>query len=918
MVRITLQIRSITLRLAMIFYFRYAWHNIARGGRWTTLAIFCIAAGVATVVALRSLGLSIGDSLIDNVRVTNKGDISIRQGGGDPFGFGSQSRGNGLSDNALRQVSAWVEANNAQMTIFRTGNNTQIARVDAVTAGRPQFVSSFYIDPLTYPPSHDIRAIEPANVPLSDLLGAGNTVVISENLARQQGIAVGDSVRISGTDQPFTVSGIVAANNEASLNDFFAAFFGFAYFDIETMRAVLDDPLPPNNIAIALPDGTPPEVILSAGDELWEILNRTSGWVRIRTTPRLIENYREVAQILSDLIVVLGLGALLIGGVGIMNTMIVMVRRRTNDIAALKTFGLKGRQVGALFLAEALLLGLIGSGLGIVGGVLLSGVANQYGETFLNQALAWRIYPEALFYGAVLGLLFTVIFGVAPILTTLKVRPAIILRPNETHIPTLGVVQSLALILFVTVAIGLIVGQIVSPSYALVQDNLPLDAPSPYLLGILGVGGVFLFFGLLIALLWGVVWLVGKMPSLGSVDLRLALRNLSTHRLRTAITLLALSAGMFALSSITFVGQGARELLNLQLANQLGGNILVFPLPLATALFGERVEATIAEIAPDAYRTTISQYQATLVAVDGVELGAPSEGRGRFRDSAFDDDDFDTSGLARFVWENMQMITSDNPNLASADIVEGRALSPEDAGQRVLVGPADSAAQLGIRVGSRLTYQVDGLGRADFEVVGLTNSNANFNFGTVTVASGALDNATPEFRFFAYYVPPEQVNRALVELSAIPLIVPLDISFLDQLIARFIAQFTAIPTIVGLLSLLAAAVIMANTVALATLERRRQIGIFKAIGLKGGRVLGIMLIESTLIGLLSALLGLGLSSLIVSGLTSLGGLVIPLPTDARTTALALLLAALGIGWLATFLSARVAVTERVMNVLRYE
>ena len=121
-----------------------------------------------------------------------------------------------------------------------------------------------------------------------------------------------------------------------------------------------------------------------------------------------------------------------------------------------------------------------------------------------------------------------------------------------------------------------------------------------------------------------------------------------------------------------------------------------------------------------------------------------------------------------------------------------------------------------------------------------------------------------------------------------------------------------------MLSLFAAAVIMANTVALSTLERRRQIGILKAIGLKSGRVLQVMFIESSLVGLLSAVIGIGISALLISLLSSAGGITIPLPTDARTTALALLIAALLIGWTATFLSARVALNERVMNVLRYD
>jgi ABC-type antimicrobial peptide transport system permease subunit len=92
----------------------------------------------------------------------------------------------------------------------------------------------------------------------------------------------------------------------------------------------------------------------------------------------------------------------------------------------------------------------------------------------------------------------------------------------------------------------------------------------------------------------------------------------------------------------------------------------------------------------------------------------------------------------------------------------------------------------------------------------------------------------------------------------------------------------------------------------------------KALGLKSGRVLRIMLIESTIVGLLSAGLGLGLSSLIISIFSSYTGTTIPLPVESRGVAVALVVASVLIGWVSTFLSANVAVRERVMNVLRYE
>ena len=156
-------------------------------------------------------------------------------------------------------------------------------------------------------------------------------------------------------------------------------------------------------------------------------------------------------------------------------------------------------------------------------------------------------------------------------------------------------------------------------------------------------------------------------------------------------------------------------------------------------------------------------------------------------------------------------------------------------------------------------------------------------------------------------------------MTALPLVFAIDVTFIDGLLKRLIDQLAAIPTIVGILSLLAAAVIMANTVSLTMLERRHQIGVLKALGLKRGRVLRVVLLENTVIGLLGGVLGIGLSSLGVSILTTLGiGLTIPIPREATLITLLLIVASVVIAWVATLLSARVAIRETVAKILRYE
>lgn len=892
----------------LFFYLRYAARNLWRGGRWTVFAAFCVAAGVATVVALRSLGLAITDSLLTNLRQYNHGDVNLsmfrsfgpfnatlQRGADEPSVFRSWQ---------LSQLENWVTANDADMTAYALVSNIQITPFGQTEqAGRPQFASSLLIDPAAFTRMYEVTALEPAGVSLDQLLTTATDVVISQNLAEANGMKVGDAVRVSGTETPFTVRGIVATETEANIENVFAAFFGFAYFDIRNAASLgLNDS--PNTIGINLPVGTPPDAIEDAGFELSALVNPRE----IRTTPYLLRRNTELADMVGRFIVAMGLGAMLIGGVGIMNTMLVLVNRRSMEIASLKTFGLKGRQVAALFLSEAFLLGVIGSALGIAVGVLLSGAVNRYGEAFLQQRLPWRVYPEAVGYGLVLGLVVTMVFGVLPVLTATKVRPGIILRPNETHIPRAGLLQSLAALLVIVLVLGVIAGGILAPLVYQANDIVDEIPPSPALLGIVGVAGVMLFLILLTGLLWVLVWLLGHVPTFGNVELRLALRNLSTRRVRTATTLVALTAGMFALSSITYFGLGAREIVRFQFAQTLGGNVVIFPL-LPREIAQPVIDVMLAGQPGMEYRTILNASTGRITAVNGAPIIIEEQQR-----------DVPLSILSR---------QTNNPNLNSGPLIAGRDLTPEDEGKNVIVLSASSLVEsvlrdytledMGVSVGSIITVRMNRR-NYDLEVVGIVGSPNGF---APNIAGAYLPLNLPgiqvSYQINVAQIEQDSVDDVLLNLSETPLVFALDVTFIDGLLRRLIEQLAAIPTIVGILSLAAAAVIMANTVSLAVLERRRQIGILKAVGLKRGRVLRVMLLENTVVGLVGGVLGITISSLGVSLLTALGaGGAIPIPAEATLITIGLVIASVVIAWLATLLSARVAIREQVLRVLRYE
>lgn len=920
----------------LLFYLGYAARNLWRNRRWSGFAIFSVAAGVATVVALRSLGLAIGDSLTENVRSSNKGDVmlSVARGGLGMVLDPSNTEAV-FSQFQLDNLANWIEDNDIPAwTAYTFVNGMQVTALGASTAGRPQFINAFFIDPETYPVTQDIFALEPEGVPLGDLFQGGNEIVISQNLAEAQQVQVGDSVRVSGTETEFVVRGIIPTSAQAGLRQFasqeiFSVLFGFVYFDEDLAGTVIPVATEPNRINFNLPDGTSPDDIVTLAWRAERVLSSNArSRVEVDTVVEVLDENQFVADILGRLIVAMGLGAMLIGGVGIINTMLVMVRRRTEEIAALKTFGLKGRQIAAMFLAEAFWLGLVGSLVGSGFGVVLSGVANNYGATFTQQTLTWRLYPEAILFGVVLGLIVSMIFGVLPVLSAARVRPAIILRPNETYIPAAGIAQSIVVLIFMVISLGVIAGQILG--------HIPI--------GIITVAVSLIILGLLAMLLWVVVWLVGKLPAFGWVDLKLALRNLSTRRFRTATTLLALSAGMFALSSIAFFGAGVRQITNFSLTKTIGGNVLVFPL-LPANVARPLVDARLNSLDGVEYITRFKTYSGVVLEIDGATVGSTMSEAEEERlyaeiQQASEIGDFQrvtelAAQLPQSVNITMSVRDTTNPNPPDEQLIAGRWLTPEDEGKPVVVVRlGDDLAPYNLTVGSKVTVAVHSFGfnrggsneqSVTFEVVGLLpgggsslqaqSFSGDFEIPVNVISGGGSDN----FELTVVQVQPEKLNSVLVGITALPLVFALDISFFDTVLTNIINQFSALPILVGLLSLGAAAVIMANTVALATLERRRQIGILKAVGLKGNRVLGVMLLENILISLLGGVLGIGLSALGVYIMTKYGlDDAILIPPDALPVAIALVIAAVAIGAIATLLSASMAVRERVLNVLRYE
>lgn len=997
----------------LTFYVTHSLNDLRANRQRTAFALLCIASGVAAIVGLQTLGELINDTLTGSLREANKSDIAIFSGPPDDATETVQQQGRDegviepggqffadyFGPAGLARIESWFADHypgQAALTYQQTFSDLTTGAAVSVPARQTEktFVSSYIVDADVFP-LYGERVAEDGT-PLRDLLREPDDIVISRNLADDLGATVGDRLRISGASADFTLRGIVPTDAEAGIDNLFAGMFGYYYLDRTAAGFFAQEPAT-YDVYVRLEDS-------ARLDEVAAAFRAEFPYLRVTTTEDLADRNAQAARLINGLVTVMGLVSLLIGGIGIVNTMLVIVNRRTTEIAILKTVGLEPGQVTLLFLTEALLMGVIG-GLGGIGlGWIIAYIARSIAETFVAQSLDFRLMPGPALTGFAVGLVITAIFGFLPTLAAGRVRPAIVLRPSEAVVPQAGRLAAVSALLVMLAALsvlvqgliggligldayrgvtglaGLLAGGLIAASLGsngTVPRAVTLGGPpllglaigyaAPVLL-VLAAGCVLL--GLLYVTLWALIWALGGgelhpraltedwpgwawllaalllpvavilllplwvlwgsgrlIQRFGWVDLRIAMRAMVATRGRGATTLMALVVGVFTLSLLTMLVDSITRQFETMLEREAGGNVLVLSTGRGPVL--DRVETTLVGLDGVRSYAVLGSYNARLVAAEGGVTGAITDWdvlRARARE--------DTSRYADLLARTFEGIDARElgSNLPEVDFYRGRQLTPADAGQPVVVIEANEATlAAGLDVGDRLT----------FELIGQSLPTAEETFPTVTLeVVGMVDRRGGSLQLggSASYAPagifppgqppdqvtavvdiePKQVAALRQAMAEIPGTFVLETRFLNGVINRLIDQFTGFPLLVAGLALFTGGVVIANSVALSALERRREIAIMKAVGLQRERVLGMLLLENALLGAIGGLIGVGIGVLLLVALLFGffgGALGDAIPVG---TALALMGLCVLIALAAALLSVWGTSGEKPINALRYQ
>lgn len=389
--------------MRLTLYWSYATRSLWRGGQRTLLALFCVAVGVLAIVALQLVGLSVNAALLGNIVAANGGDIRL-SAGTTPLRDADLA----VLDKLKQQGDITDYA-----TSYNPGGSISLP-------GGEEVVFSFFADSANFPLVGQANFLQPStDLRLQDVL-KGTNVAMSVSVFNRLGAHIGSTYQIKTLDGRF-ISVTVAAEIQED-----GVFRGPQVIIARSALASIPGPngtvLPAQYDAVYLT--VPPGKLNTTRAELNQQLPR----VRTTTADDLLKQRQTQVDQIRLFLRIVGLLALFIGGVGIINTMQVLLRRRQVEIAMLKTTGYRRRDLYALFGLEAALLGLLGGLLGTALGVGASYLVRLVVERAFLISLPIVLDPLTITSGLLIGLATALIFGLLPIVQASQIRPLSVLR----------------------------------------------------------------------------------------------------------------------------------------------------------------------------------------------------------------------------------------------------------------------------------------------------------------------------------------------------------------------------------------------------------------------------------------------------------------------------------------------------------
>jgi putative ABC transport system permease protein len=397
---------------------RIAWGGITANKLRSGLTILGMTIGVASVIVLIAVGN--GSSKAVQSRIQSLGtNVLIVQGSG---GFRRVAGASTTSSVSLTKADAQALHNASLAPDVQSAspvvNASSVTLVNGGTSFEP---SSFIGTTPSYLAAHSYKLAEGASFTSEDVAQHARVAVIGQEVAQELfggSSAVGQTIKVNGAN--YQVVGVLAKKGTngttnqdnvvmAPISTVQDSLTGVGPIDSITVQAKSESALKAAEAEVA-------QII----EERHKIKNATEPGFSILNQGSLLETSSETSNVFTTLLGEVAAISLLVGGIGVMNIMLVSVTERTREIGIRKAIGARRSDILTQFLTEAVLVSLIGGLTGVAVGV----IGSQFEIAGVHPEIA--TYSIFLAFGAAVA--SGLFFGTYPAARAAALRPIEALR----------------------------------------------------------------------------------------------------------------------------------------------------------------------------------------------------------------------------------------------------------------------------------------------------------------------------------------------------------------------------------------------------------------------------------------------------------------------------------------------------------
>jgi putative ABC transport system permease protein len=766
---------------ALVISTRLATRELRGGVGGFGILIACIALGVAVIAGVGSLATALLDGFNSQGRVLIGGDLTLRR----------VHRRATTPERRAMDAFGRVAETAAMRAMARTSDGQDQTLVELKGVGG------------RYPLVGSVRLRSKRR--LDEAIGARMAVAVGQALLDRLALKVGDTIRLG--EARVKITDVVVDEP-----DKFGARLGYGPRVLMSLDTLLATGLVrPGTIIdwrydIAVTNGA--QLDQAAIGKLRKKANAQfveAGYV-IKDRRNPSTRVKTTLERLRRFLTLVGLTALLLGGIGVANAVSTYVDRRRTVIATYRSLGATSRIIGATLLVQVMALAGAGVAIGLVVGVVLPPIVAFVAGDALPFKLQVGVDLTSLGIAATYGFLVALTFVLAPLSKALAVRPAALYR-NQ-----LGTVRLrfgwrwwLAELVVFCALVG----------FAILTTNMPRTT-----LGF--VGGTAVIVGLFSVLGLGVMRLAQVAPHPRSTSLKLALTNLASPDGLTRSIIVSMGAGLSLLVGLALVDNGMVAELRQRLPDQ-SPDYYALDIPRDREA---DFRAAVTKYAKDAAIRLAPMLRGRIVRLNGKPVDAMEVPRN-----------------ARWVLRGDRGLTYSETPPKGAEIVEGAWWAKNHTGEPLVSFGAELGRALGLKVGDTLTVNI--LGRnvtariANLRKIDWENLQINFVmvFSPNTLA-GAPHNLLATVRYDAD--PSQQVDRNVARSigAALPMVTLINVKDAINTFAGLFAKVMLAIRIAGSITLIAGGLVLAGALAAAHSRRTLQAVILKAVGATRARILG--------------------------------------------------------------------------------